>query len=290
MSKSKTIILGLIILAVVGGFYFKANISEIYNNASKNLQNFKKTDLDSLINKIQKEVLAPTPLNVGGSENQVVLAKAKIIAQTNIQRYNNGLLPPLVENLKLNAAAKSKAENMFLYQYFEHISPSGVGPGELAKSFGYDYIVEGENLILGNFKNEQEVVQLWMDSPGHRANILNNRFSDIGVAVIKGVYNGQTVWIGVQEFGLPLSSCPGPETSLKNQIEIIKNKLDELSVIIDEKRAEIDNTNRKSPKYDVLVDEYNQLVNQYNLLNQETKNIILQYNNQVNFFNKCVAG
>src|SRR3989344_3216924 len=109
----------------------------------------------------------------------------------------------------------------------------------------------GENLILGNFLSEKEAVQHWMDSPGHRANILNNRFTEIGVAFIKGQYQGDTVWIGVQE---------------------------------------IENTNSKSSRYNVLVDEYNALVASYNPLNQETKNLIFQYNSQVNNFNQCVAG
>ncbi len=290
MGKSKIIIIGLILIAIITGFYFKDNILSIYNNAARNLQKFEKTDLVNIVNEFKKEISAPSPLNIGGKENLVVLIKAKIIAQTNIQRYNNGLLPPLIENLKLEAAAKAKAEDMFAKGYFEHISPSGVGPGELAKIYGYDYIVTGENLILGNFKNEQEVVQLWMDSPGHRANILNNRYTEIGVAIIKGNYKGETVWIGVQEFGLPLSACSQADIDLKNQIDFSKNKLEQLSDQIDVKKEDIDNTNKKSSNYNILVDEYNQLVNEYNSLNQETKNLIVQYNNQINIFNQCVVG
>jgi len=190
----------------------------------------------------------------------------------------------------LDAAAKAKADDMFKNQYFEHVSPSGIDPGRLAKSFGYDYIVEGENLILGNFAGENEAVGDWMASPGHRANILNNRFSEIGVAFVKGDYKGETVWIGVQEFGLPLSACSQPDANLKNKIDINKGQLDQLSLQIDNKRQQIENTSPKSPQYNVLVDEYNQLVAQYNVMNQETKNLIVQYNNQVNVFNQCVAG
>ncbi len=286
----KKIILILMLLAFSLGFYLKDNILKTYGDLNKNLQNFQKTDVGKIINEVKKEILAPAPLNIGGRENQVVLTKAKIIAQTNIQRYNNGLLPPLIENLKLEAAAKAKVEDMFAKGYFEHISPSGVGPGELAKFFGYDFIISGENLILGNFKSEQEVVQLWMDSPGHRANILNNRYTEIGVAIIKGSYKGDTVWIGVQEFGLPISACPQSDINLKNQIDINKNKLDQLSVQMDAKKEEINNTNKRSSEYNALVDEFNQLVNEYNLLNQETKNLIMKYNNQINIFNQCVAG
>jgi hypothetical protein len=143
---------------------------------------------------------------------------------------------------------------------------------------------------MGNFKNEQEIVQLWMDSPGHRANILNNRFTQIGVAIIKGEYKGDVVWMGVQEFGLPISACSQPDVDTKNQIEANKMALDAMAVKIEAKRDEIENTNRRSEKYDILVDEYNAMVAEYNTLNEKTKNLISQYNNQVNTFNQCVAG
>lgn len=290
MKKYKIIILGLIIITSGLAFHFKDNILNIYNKSAKNLHNFENLELGTIVNEFKKEILAPSPLKVGGKENQVVLTKAKIIAQTNIQRYDNGGLPPLIENTTLDVAAKAKAEDMFLHQYFEHVSPSGVDPGRLVKNYGYDYIVSGENLILGNFKDEAEVLQRWMDSPGHRANILNNRYTDIGVAMVKGTYQGNTIWIGVQEFGLPLSTCSKPDSNVKNQIEINKNTLDELSLKIDNKRKEIDNTNQRSPQYNVLVDEYNMLVNEYNSLNQEIKNLIIQYNNQINIFNQCITG
>ena len=263
---------------------------KVYNNLGENLEKLNKLDFENVVNEFKKEILAPAPLNVGGEKNEVVLTKAKIIAQTNIQRYDNGTLPPLIENTKLDLAAMAKAQDMFKNQYFEHVSPSGVNPGDLVKGFGYDYIVTGENLILGNFKSEAELVQRWMDSPGHRANILNDRFADIGVAIIKGNYKGQVVWIGVQEFSLSLSACAQPEIPLKNQIDFNKIRLDQMSLQIDAKKEEINSANQKSSKYNVLVDEYNNLVAEYNYLSQETKNLIVRYNNEVNNFNQCVAG
>ena len=198
MTNGKKIILILVLVISAGatGLYFKDTLLKTYNDTAQSLQNFQKSDLSNVINEIKKEIFSPPPLNVGGNENSAVLTKVKVIAQTNIQRYDNGALLPLIENAQLDAAAKAKADDMFKKQYFEHISPSGVGPGQLVKSVGYDYLVVGENLILGNFASEQEMVQLWMNSPGHRANILNKRFSQIGVAVVKGTYKGQTAWIG----------------------------------------------------------------------------------------------
>ena len=287
----KRILVLFLILLIFGlGFYYQNNILEIYNNTSKSIKDFKENDLENVLKEVKREILVSSPLNVGGKENQVILEKSKIIAYTNIQRYDNDLLPPLSLNLELEAAAKAKAEDMFLNQYFEHVSLSGIDPGQLVKNYGYDYIVTGENLILGNFVDEKEVVQKWMDSPGHRANILNNRFSEIGVAIVKGKYKGQTVWIGVQEFGLPLSSCIKPSQTFKSHIETNKNKLDEIAYQINSKKIEIENTNPRSSGYNKLVNEYNKLVNEYNLLGKETKNIILQYNNQINIFNNCLKG
>ena len=303
MKKYKIVILYLLLLAIIVGFYFKDNIlNYFYNNLGVSLQKFvptssrildeigKKINLVNTVNEIRKEIFTPAPLKIGGKANESVFTQSKIIAQTNIQRYNNGMLTPLIENAKLNEAAKVKAEDMFKNQYFEHISPFGVDPGKLVKSEGYDYVVTGENLILGNFKDEEEIVQHWMDSPGHRANILNNRFADIGAAIVKGAYKGEETWIGVQEFGLPLSACSQPNINTKNQINSSKDQLDQSSLKIDAKRKEIENTNPKSAQYNTLVDEYNQLVAEYNSLTQETKNLILQYNNQVNTFNQCVVG
>lgn len=200
------------------------------------------------------------------------------------------MMIPLIENSVLNKAARVKAEDMLAKQYFEHISPSGIDPGQLVKNAGYQYIITGENLILGNFTSEAEMVQDWMDSPGHRANILHERFTDIGAAVVKGAYQGRTVWIGVQEFGLPLSICKQPSASLRLSIDLNVSNLSRMSAQIEVKKTEIEDTNPRSPRHNELVDEYNQMVSQYNALNQATKNLIVQYNGQVSVFNQCVAG
>lgn len=292
MAKKKVIIVVVILLLILSaGFYFKSDILKIYNNLNKGFADFQKSDIGNLISKAGKEVFSPPPLFVNNKAGNAVLTKAKIIEETNSQRYLEGEnLFPLFENKKLTESALAKANDMFLNQYFEHVSPSGVGPSDLVKSFGYDYIVTGENLILGNFANEKELVQAWMDSPGHRANILNNRYSEIGVAIVKGTYEGDSVWIGVQEFGLPLSNCSEPSITLQNQIEQNKIQLDNLASQIAQKKAELNNTNSHSKEYNNLVDEYNQLVQIYQPLAEESKTLILQYNNQVNVFNNCVAG
>jgi len=278
MQKKIVTIIILVILLAAGFYFFSGKIAS-----------FKTTDFNALIEEIKKDILAPPPLTFLGPQNNVVLTASKVIEETNIARQENGGLTALKENTLLNEAALAKANDMFKNQYFEHESPSGVGPGDLVMQHGYSYLVEGENLILGNFSSEKEVVAKWMGSPGHRENILNIRYTEIGVAVVKGQYQGETVWIGVQEFGLPASACPKPSESLKNQIIADKVKLDSLTAQINQKKTEINNTPSGSSKHRQLVEEYNNLVEQYNNLVNATKNLIPQYNSQVYTYNHCVG-
>ncbi len=279
---SKIIILVLVVVALVAGVF--------YYSLDKKTREIKTTDVGSVLSQVSKQLFAPPPLTAYKKTDSAVLLQSKIILETNSQRQQNGGLPALKENAKLDEAALAKANDIFLKQYFEHVSPSGVGPGDLAQKYGYEFIVEGENLILGNFSSEKEVVQDWMNSPGHRANILNNRYTEIGVAIIKGTYKGDTVWVGVQEFGLPLSACTQPSVSLKNQIDADNSQLDITLAQINEGKNQIDNTSPQSAGYNQLVKDYNDLVVRYNALASETKAIVATYNIQVNNYNNCVAG
>ncbi|HYC34592.1 MAG TPA: CAP domain-containing protein, partial [Candidatus Paceibacterota bacterium] len=135
------------------------------------------------------------------------LTVSVIVTETNNQRKANGLSELGVNEL-LTRAAQMKLDDMFKNQYFEHESPDGKGPGEVAEAAGYRFLTVGENLALGSFADEKDLVQAWMDSPGHRANILGTQFTEIGIAAKKGMFKGEEVWIAVQEFGKPLSACP----------------------------------------------------------------------------------
>lgn len=286
----KKIILFLLLILSLGiAVYFNSDFVRMYNDLTNKVQDFKKTDIGLVMSEIKKEILMPLPLRVNGTESNVVLVKSEIIKETNIQRQNNGLLA-LSENTKLNQAALAKANDMFKKQYFEHESPQGIGPGELVSEQKYQYVAVGENLILGNFSSEKEVVDKWMASPGHRENILNKRYTEIGVAVIKGTYKGENVWIGVQEFGLPLSFCEQPDVNFKIQIDLSKIELDILAEVIEEKKNQVSSIDSKSPVYNQMVDDYNQMVLRYNLLAEDIKLRISEYNAEVNVFNNCVSG
>jgi len=105
----------------------------------------------------------------------------------------------LAESAKLNQAAQLKAENMVANNYFNHTSPSGISPWYWFTKVGYNYKYAGENLAIGFF-DSQEVYQAWLNSPEHRANIVNPNYTEVGTAVLSGFGSNNTIVV-VQEFG-----------------------------------------------------------------------------------------
>lgn len=222
-----------------------------------------------------REFYAPGPLRYESKSTHSSLTATGTLEWTNTNRQQNGL-SNLVLNEKLNLAAKSKMNDMFVRQYFAHYGPGNTfGASELAEKNGYDYIAIGENLALGNFENDKELVQAWMDSPGHRANILNNRFEEIGIAVGEGTFEGKQTWIAVQIFAKPASSCSVVNSSLDFKIK-------QNQITLDNMRTELSQKRHTSPQ------EYNALVKEYNTLVAETKNIVETYNSQVRVYNACI--
>lgn len=211
-----------------------------------------------------------------------------IAGWTNKQREDHGLVP-LHENAQLNKAAEAKLDDMFKQQYFEHESPDGKSPADVIKTAGYAYIVVGENLALGNFKNDEILVQAWMDSPGHRANILNNKFQEIGVAARKATFEGKEVWLAVQEFGTPLSFCPSPNTSSKSQIDSNRDQLAVMQVELQRQKAALSSNRYENPEdYNAAVSKHNELAERINALTIQTQDLVEEYNNGVNEFNECL--
>ncbi|MGB9743260.1 MAG: CAP domain-containing protein [Minisyncoccales bacterium] len=239
---------------------------------------------------LEKQIFSPPPLRLIKQESeQVVLTKEEIIKLTNFERIKLGL-PSYQENQILNKMAQAKVEDMFKYQYFTHESPTGEGIEDLANQFGYKFLKIGENLAMGDFQSEEELVKSWLNSPGHRENILNTAYQEIGVAVQKGILNGETVWLAVQHFGLPLSVCQQPNETLKEKIENNEIKLQEFEGLLIQLKSELEQIKFAwSPVYREKIEEYNQLVDQYNNLLLETKKLINQYNYQVELFNNCLA-
>ena len=106
----------------------------------------------------------------------------------NKQRTENGL-SPLKENSELQRVARIKAQDMVNNNYFSHTSPTYGSPFDMMKSFKISYNTAGEN-IAGN-SNNSSAVTAWMNSPGHRANILNSSFNQTGIGVVTGSKYGK---------------------------------------------------------------------------------------------------
>lgn len=292
--KLKLLILALI-LAI--GLYFRADIFALYPALYQKLYDIEKAsipeiekfkeDIAAIVDK-ESQIFAPPPLKGILEAPSSNLTQQGTIVETNNQRVENNL-PILRENIKLNEAAKAKARDMFARQYFEHVSPIGRGPADLAKSADYDYLIIGENLALGNFENDKKLVEAWMNSPGHRANILNNKYTEIGVAVEKGIYEGRSVWMAVQEFGRPASACPKASQALKMKIDNLNNQIDQTAKIIEIKKAELENMSQENIfEFNAKVEEYNNLIQEYNTLIAEAKSAVSVFNSQVRAYNECL--
>lgn len=131
-----------------------------------------------------------------------------VINLSNQERASNGL-PALSYNAKLTSAAQAKAQDMFAKDYWAHNSPDGKTPWDFISEAGYVYITAGENLAKG-FDTSAGVVQGWMNSPGHRANILNSSFMETGVAAVNGTLQGSTTTLVVAMYGSASDSPSSP--------------------------------------------------------------------------------
>jgi len=127
------------------------------------------------------------------------ITKTALVALANEERAKNNL-PALVQNPILEKAAHMKAMDMVEGGYFNHISPSGINPWYWFNKAGYNYKYAGENLAVG-FLESDEVQNAWLASPTHKANIDNNKYQEIGIAVLKANFQGNPATLVVQLFG-----------------------------------------------------------------------------------------
>ena len=126
----------------------------------------------------------------------------KVLDQTNQERQKLGL-SPLKYNSTLSASATNKANDMFADNYWAHNAPDGKVPWDFFKEAGYHYTVAGENLAR-DFYNTSSLIKAWMNSPTHRANIVNGKYQEIGIGVVNGTLDGIKTTLVVQHFATPL--------------------------------------------------------------------------------------
>ena len=185
-------------------------IRKLFTPHSHNNQKASLLQQSSLLALLGIYIMVQSAINIFTSFQPGVLGYAsyinpdKIIEYTNEYRLQNGR-EPLVLNDDLTQAALAKAQDMFADNYWAHISPDGTEPWYFIAQSGYNYSHAGENLAR-DFTNPQSVVDAWIDSPSHRKNIIEDDFSEIGVAVVDGDIGGVETTIVVQLFGTPESS------------------------------------------------------------------------------------
>jgi uncharacterized protein YkwD len=153
----------------------------------------------------QNTELIPTPGNLA-------LIRAAVLCLINRERAQNGE-PPLALSSQLQQAAEGHSQELVSADYFEHVSPSGVTPVDRIRATGYiqgenvGYVI-GENLAWGtlNLATPQSVVNAWIASPGHLANILEAQYTDTGIGVTPAVpaslSGGESGATYAQEFGV----------------------------------------------------------------------------------------
>lgn len=146
----------------------------------------------------RREVLAyATNVNIGD-----------LLAATNQARAANGL-GPLNLNAKLNNGAQAKAQDMITKNYWSHNAPDGTQPWKFFTSYGYQYQKAGENLAYG-FDGSAQAVDGWMNSAGHRANILG-AYKDIGFGIASGAgYQGGENTVIVAFYAVPYTPPAAP--------------------------------------------------------------------------------
>ncbi|MGB3492892.1 MAG: CAP domain-containing protein [Elainellaceae cyanobacterium] len=144
--------------------------------------------------------------STNGSNNEADPFIQEVLDLTNQERATAGL-QPLTLDIQLNRAAQEHSESMAVDDFFDHTGVDGSSPFDRINAEGYDYQRAAENVAAG-YATPEAVVEGWMSSPGHRANILNANLAELGVGYYylandTGSVNYNHYW--TQVFATPLS-------------------------------------------------------------------------------------
>lgn len=130
--------------------------------------------------------------NERASETQILQEMKDVLTLVNQERAKYGLNKLTLSN-EMTHVATLKAQDMRDKNYFSHNSPTYGSPFEMLQKFGVKYTYAGEN-IAGGQSTPQQVMNDWLNSSGHRANILNKNYTELGVGYVKGGQYG-TYWV-----------------------------------------------------------------------------------------------
>ena len=133
-------------------------------------------------------------LTIPEEDAAVTQYEQEVIRLVNEIRVQNGL-SALTYNWELSRVARYKSQDMVDNRYFSHTSPTYGTPFQMIRSFGLSYRSAGENIAYGQ-RTPQAVVNAWMNSSGHRANILSSSYTQIGVGYVANGHYWNQMFIG----------------------------------------------------------------------------------------------
>jgi len=145
---------------------------------------------------------------------QAEITQAKLVGETNSERVKLGVAS-LTVNRELTVAAEAKARDMIAKDYWSHNAPDGTKPWYFLEMAGYKYEEAGENLARG-FNSAEGIVAAWMDSPSHRANLLDEDYSEVGFGVVNGTLGGKRTTLVVAMYGKPQTAATAMTGGLRN--------------------------------------------------------------------------
>ena len=133
-------------------------------------------------------------LTIPQVNHSVVAFENEVVRLVNEIRRENGL-KALTANWELSRVARYKSQDMVDHRYFSHTSPTYGSPFQMIRAFGLSFRTAGENIAYGQ-RTPQAVVNAWMNSSGHRANILNASYTQIGVGYVAAGHYWTQMFIG----------------------------------------------------------------------------------------------
>lgn len=133
-------------------------------------------------------------LTIPQVDSSVTAFESEVIRLVNEIRSQNGL-KALTANWELSRVARYKSQDMVDNRYFSHTSPTYGSPFQMIRAFGISFRTAGENIAYGQ-RTPQAVVNAWMNSSGHRANILNSSYTQIGVGYVANGHYWTQMFIG----------------------------------------------------------------------------------------------
>lgn len=294
MKNKNTLTLFIVVITVIAGYFFVFE-----KNAKRELEVLANTDTaDQISIELLDGIISELPYNNNQKEISNNIQKKKNINQENIlniinlERTKRGLLP-LKQNISLDNAAIEKNADMFDFQYFSHNSPHNDDKdfSYFIDKQNYHFIRVSENLAMGDFATAQEVVDAWMKSVTHKANIIFPHYTETGISVEYGNMEGKKVVSIVQYFGVPRAVCPTISESIVSLMKSLEKDALDAHESVEDLQSELDLTEKLEKRDTIistLIEKYNTSVRTYNQLVKDFRTIKEEYDKQLKSYETCI--